>query len=271
MRKFDVLGLAMLLHKISEAKTYAVKMCEQGYRDSEVPEAGLRTLVIPTILSAREVGEQIELHSTLDRVADGRGYFHKSVSQPITFQELRHHLVFLREAIQADLERRDFVFIPSEKAKLLTEMPVSWEAVWKKLPHCKKDSEEAVYSYCLQRNTASVFHSMRVSEHGLRNIAKRIGVKLTHKGKPQPVQFATWGAVISEIKNKINVANLLPHGARRNRQLQFYSYAADSCTFIRDIWRNEVSHARKTYGEAEALRVMDRVRDFMQFLVDVPS
>jgi hypothetical protein len=93
---------------------------------------------------------------------------------------------------------------------------------------------------------------------------------LTHGGKPQPIEFATWGKVIAEIKNKINVANLLPHGPRRNRQLQFYSNAADSCTFIRDIWRNEVSRARKTYSKAEALKVMSRVRDFMQFLVDRP-
>jgi hypothetical protein len=270
MLKFNAWELALVLQKINDAKAYAVNRCEAGNRDDEVPESGIKTLVIPLVLLLRELAEQTELHSTLDRVANGSGYFDQAVLKALTFQELRHQLTVLREAIEADLEKRHFVFIPSEKAKLLTEMPASWEQVWKKLPSCRKDSEEAVYSYCLGRNTASVFHSMRVSEHGLRNVAKKIGVTLTHGGKPQPIEFATWGKVIAEIKNKINVANLLPHGPRRNRQLQFYSNAADSCTFIRDIWRNEVSHARKTYSEAEALKVMSRVRDFMQFLVDPP-
>jgi hypothetical protein len=271
MRRFDARGLATLLLRINDAKAYAERNCELGNRDAAVPEWGLNTLVTPVVSSAREVAEQTELHSTLDRVAEGRGYFCQSLLNSITFQELRHQLTVLREAIEADLEKRHFAFIPSEKAKLLAEMPASWKQVWKKLPKCRKDSEEAVYSYCLERNTASVFHCMRVSEHGLRNVAKRVGVKLTHKGKPQPIEFATWGTVISEIKNKINVANLLPHGPRRNKQIQFYSDAADSCTFIRDIWRNEVSHTRKTYNEVEALKVINRVRDFMQFLVGAQS
>lgn len=249
MLKFNAWGLAVLLHRIDDAKVYAVDIYKVGNRDAEVPESGIKTLVTPLILSARELGQQAELHSTLDRVADGSGFFHQALLKAITFQELQHQLRVLCEAIEADLEKRRFVFIPSDKAKLLTEISTSWKQVWKKLPNCRKDSEEAGYSYCLGRNTASVFHFMRVSEHGLRNVAKKIGVTLKHGGKPQPIEFATWGKVIAEIKNKINMANSLLHGSRRNRQLQFYSNAADSCTFIRDIWRNEVSHARKTYSQ----------------------
>jgi hypothetical protein len=91
--------------------------------------SGIKTLVIPLVLLARELAEQTELHSTLDRVANGSGYFDQALLKALTFQELQHQLTVLREAIEADLEKRHFVFTPSEKAKLLTEMPASWEQV----------------------------------------------------------------------------------------------------------------------------------------------
>lgn len=186
----------------------------------------------------------------------------------IIYQQLLNHSTVLREAIEADLKKGHFVFVPSEKAKLLEQMPSQWEAVWEKISNCRFDTEEAVYSYCLGRNTASVFHSMRVAEHGLRRIAQKVGVKLTDKGKPQPIEFATWDKVITGIRNEITAARLLPQGPRKNRKLQFYSDAAENCIYMRDIWRNEVSHTRKRYNDEEALGVLNRVRDFMQLLVN---
>lgn len=271
MRTFNAWELAKLLQKINEARAYAAGVCERGDRDKKVPEGPLQTIVIPLVNVARDHAIRIELQSTLNRVADGHGYFSVALSQEITFQELQHQLAVLRESIEADLEKQHFVFILPAKARILLEMPSQWEGVWRKLPDCKPDTEEAVYSYCLERNTASVFHSMRVSEYGLRNIAKKVGVKLTDKGKPQPIEFATWGKVIDGIKKEITAAQSLPQGPKKNRKLQFYSNAADSCTYIRDIWRNEVSHTRKKYTEAEALAVLNRVRDLMQFLADAPK
>lgn len=271
MRMVEISSLTKLLHKLNEAMMYARKRCEMGDRDIQVPQTGLRTLVTPVVSLARDHAERIELQSTLDRVANRTGHFSRVLSQPINFQELLHQLHVLREAIESDLEKRHFVFIPPEKAGILGKMPAQWNAVWKKLPNCKLDTKEAVYSYCLDRHTASVFHSMRVSEHGLRSVAKRVGVKLTDKGKPQPIEFATWDKVIVGIRNKITAAHALPQGPRKSRKLQFYSDAADRCTYIRDIWRNEVSHTRKSYREAEALAVLNRVGDFMQLLADAPQ
>jgi hypothetical protein len=38
---------------------------------------------------------------------------------------------------------------------------------------------------------------------------------------------------------------------------------------MKDIWRNDVSHARKSYTETEARAVIDRMRDFMIFAARV--
>jgi len=273
METYNPGELARLLQSINEAKAYVVGMCDRGEADKKVPRVPLETTFIPLIALARDHANRLELQSTLNRVAEDHGYLHLALSQEqgITFEELRHQLAFLRESIEADLEKQHFVFISSSKVAVLLDMTTQWEEVWRKLPDCRSDTQEAVYCYCLDRYTASVFHSMRVSEHGLRNIAKRVGVKLIDRGKPQPIDFATWGKVIDGIKVKIAKAQSLPQGPRRNRKLQFCSDAAENCTYIRDIWRNEVSHTRKSYNEREAISALNRVRDFMQFLVGAPK
>jgi hypothetical protein len=246
-------------------------MSMNGHRDVPVPEASIASAVAPVIVLTRDHAARMELHSTLDRVADQNGYFVAALSKGITFQDLVHQLTVLRESIEADLAKRFFVFIQPEKAKIFEEMPAQWAQVWGKLPACKMDVQEAVFCYCTENNTASVFHSIRVSEHGLRNIARKVDVKLKDKGKPQPVDYATWGKVIDGIKNKISAARMLPQGPRKSRKLQFHSRAADDCTFIRDIWRNDVSHTGKNYNATQALQVLVRVRDFMQSIVDAPK
>jgi len=35
---------------------------------------------------------------------------------------------------------------------------------------------------------------------------------------------------------------------------------------MKDIWRNNMAHTRKPYNQTEAVGVMERVREFMQFL-----
>ncbi len=51
-----------------------------------------------------------------------------------------------------------------------------------------------------------------------------LGVSLTHKGKPEPIEFATWDKVLTAIKNRLTaIAHHLPHNAKRQRQLAHYS------------------------------------------------
>jgi hypothetical protein len=55
-------------------------------------------------------------------------------------------------------------------------------------------------------------------------------------------------------------------GARRERSLQMYSSAADHCEYMKDIWRNELSHTRRRYNKADSLGAINRVRDFVQLI-----
>ena len=109
---------------------------------------------------------------------------------------------------------------------------------------------------------------MRVAEHGLRIIAKKLQIAsaLKHKGHIIPIDHAEWQKVIDAINNKLNKLRLLSAGPKRAAQLEKFSDAGQHCLFMKDIWRNTVSHARKPYNESEAKAALDRVHGFMQFV-----
>ena len=65
---------------------------------------------------------------------------------------------------------------------------------------------------------------------------------------------------------KVKAARQLSAGPRKQAQLTKFSEAGDHCTFMKDIWRNSVSHTRKPYIRDEALGAFNRVGDFMKFL-----
>lgn len=113
---------------------------------------------------------------------------------------------------------------------------------------------------------------MRVAEYGLRSVAKAVRVRLVNKGARQPVEYADWQEVINGIRKAVAAARQLPHGPKKDKRLQFYSDAADQCEYMKDIWRNTISHTRRPYSTTEALGVMQRVEAFMTLLSDkMPS
>jgi hypothetical protein len=87
-----------------------------------------------------------------------------------------------------------------------------------------------------------------------------------HSGKGYPIELADWDAIIREIKIKIDKVRPMARGQKRKAKIEFYSDAGDHCLFMKDIFRNNVSHTRKPYTQSETLAAFDRVRDFMKFL-----
>jgi hypothetical protein len=119
--------------------------------------------------------------------------------------------------------------------------------------------------YAASQYTATVFHCMRVAEFGLRKLAANsfLRVKLMHKNKPCPIEYADWQKVIDAIRSKIARVRRRPVGPKREADLQFFSNAADHCEYMKDIWRNELAHTRRFYNSGEALSVINRVKDFV--------
>lgn len=260
MKKYDVSQLVDAISFLTATESLAGK---DG--DGEVPWARKDEFYRPHVEAARKACESIELSGSIRRCNIFLSVLNRG-KYKITWFQLKNESKVLLDEIQGELQERVFAFVPTSKAAKLTNISNEWAEVWAKFPSCKEDVERAVDCYALEQDTASVFHMMRVSEIGLRSIAKKVDVKLIDKGKRQPIEYATWDKVIQGINTKINAARALPHGPRKNKSLQFYSQAADQLVYIRDTWRNEVSHTRKSYNDGEAVGVITRVRDFMELL-----
>jgi hypothetical protein len=175
-------------------------------------------------------------------------------------------LEYLKQTVQGELAVRKFLYVPNHEEEFFRKSRLFGNAVYNSFPNARADIENAGTALATRLYTASVFYLMRTAEHGLRELARRMKVRIKHKSALVPLEHADWNAVITEIKNKITAVRPLPHGPKRQEKLERYSDAADHCEFMKDIWRNTASHARKSYSRTEALAAMDRVRDFMQFL-----
>jgi hypothetical protein len=172
----------------------------------------------------------------------------------------------IRHSIQVELGERRFAYIPPSNDKYFEQEKLFGDEVYEKFKRARQDIKDAGNCLAASLPTAGVFHLMRVAEHGLRSLAQKLRVRLTHTRKNCPIEFADWNKIVEACENRIEEARKLPAGPKRQAKLELYSDAADHCTFMKDIWRNTMAHTRKSYKESEAIGVLERVRDFTVFL-----
>jgi hypothetical protein len=171
-----------------------------------------------------------------------------------------------------ELEAKLFFFVPPEESPMLqafgvdynsnepTKTEECWEPVFVSFPGAKYDSVEALRAFALGRNTACVFHLMRVLELVLTALGAVFGVSLAH---------TNWAPAIDQIESRVREMHREPAWKIRpdcKEQQEFYSQAASHFGLLKDAWRNYTAHARGRYDEQEATDIMTSVRAFMQRL-----
>lgn len=102
---------------------------------------------------------------------------------------------------------------------------------------------------------------MRAVELGIRAVATALGVTFTY-----PIELAEWGKITREIEPRINKLKEGPRSAQKDTELAFYSDALSQFRHFNNGWRIRVSHARESYDESEARKIIDHVRDFFETL-----
>jgi hypothetical protein len=216
-------------------------------------------LLDSVMLSLGTEDEEREMESLRQRLSRGN-------QMRIDVAEFETEIRHVRETIEHELQQHGYVHVAADRVEYFMQKHLFGANVSECFPKARHDILEAGNCIAVESGTAAVFHLMRVAEHGLRALAKRLRVKLTDAGKAHPIELAEWNKIITGVKNKIEDIRKLPKGAKRQAQLERYSDAADHCMFMKDIWRNAVSHAQKPYTDPEAIGVFGRVRDFMVFL-----
>jgi hypothetical protein len=178
---------------------------------------------------------------------------------------LRAKLERVKDSALTALQKRKFLRVESERSAYIDDPRLLGEIVADTFPHAIPDIIEAGNCLAIELHTAAVFHLTRVSEYGLRSLAKAAGAELTDKGEHQPIEYAEQNKILDAINKKLGGARALPHGPKRSKQLAFYSEAAEGFMYLKEL-RNEVSHPRKAYNSGEALGVLERLRAFMYLL-----
>jgi hypothetical protein len=167
----------------------------------------------------------------------------------------------LLDAVDAELKSRLVLFIPPHRAEYYEANAIVSTIVKDAFPGASSEIRNAGTCFATALYTASVFHSMRAAEIGLRSLAEATGVTF-----PFPIELADWQNQIEKVEAEIKQLAALPKSVKKDEDLSFYSEAATHFRYFKDAWRIRVSHARETYEEGQALSVLNHVREFFDVL-----
>jgi hypothetical protein len=174
-----------------------------------------------------------------------------------TYQDLYIRIVMLREMMEAELRGRQLILVPGIKAEYCDRKDAFGDQVAKAFPSAENDLVDACNCYALGLNTACVFHLMRVLEKGLRALAKDLSVE--H-------EIENWGRVIERMEIAIAEVEKQKRTRLKLYRQQFYGECAVEFRYFKNAWRNHVMHTASTYSEAEAEKIMEHVKNFMERL-----
>ncbi len=165
----------------------------------------------------------------------------------------------LSVTVENEVSLRLYFEISQEKAKLYGDNAEPFgTAVAVAFPSISFDAGEANRCYALGRNTACVFHLMRVLEIGLGALANQFGKASNH---------ANWETIINQIEKAIGEIEKDPNKpANWKDEREFWSQCASHFRVVKDAWRNYTAHARGKYDDQEAEDMLGNVRGFMQKL-----
>lgn len=198
--------------------------------------------------------QRLEMASTVDRVE----IFMEKLQHRMTLNDFQIEFRTLRETYERGLRTQHFYQYPLEKVRRLQSYRADWESALLAFPNISADVEAAVDCYAFGRNTASVFHSMRVVERGLREVA--LSINLTF-------EVEQWNTIIEQIESEIReIGKKWPRSAMKADWTRFYSEAAKEFFWFKDGWRNYVSHGGDPYDEHQAVGVIEHVKAFMNHL-----
>ena len=265
MLYFPVWQLAKALGFIivSREALEAIIISDARGRD-QIVSTTTREGMISRVNYCRTRCSSLELASAVTRIDE---HVIPTLSSPaVTILQAHAELKVLIELLETELKWRRFAYIPTEKAKKCDLIDHDWKDVQDRFPSAIDDIRKAVECYALDCNTASVFHSMRVAERGLRALARKLKVKRIGPQK-HPLEFAEWGQVLSALRSALNAVQQSPgRNARKAATLKFFADAASQADYLNEIWRKEVSHARGLYNAPEAFNALTRTHDFMTLL-----
>ena len=176
----------------------------------------------------------------------------------VDFETLGHLYGNALERLRDEASAISVFRISSDKVKYYDERVPMGDSVSDSFPSTAFDAVETYRCFALNRNTACVFHLMRIMEIGLCTFADRFNVSSDH---------TNWHNIIESIEKAVReMANNPNRPVDWKDQQEFFSQSASHFMVMKDAWRNYTAHRRGKYTDEEAETLLINVRGFMQKL-----
>jgi hypothetical protein len=179
-------------------------------------------------------------------------------SPPMTMAMLRDNTRSLNEALHDDALQTKAYIYRGEQAILLDAINRDWRVVFSVLPECASEIRAAIDLWALDHGTASVFHSMRACELGLRFIARKFDVTFENKH----LEWAMWSSLINKLQSKLDDLKNTPNGPQKDSDKMFLGTVITHWTAIQEK-RDSVMHVRKEFDVHEARSVLMHVQELL--------
>jgi hypothetical protein len=212
-----------------------------------------KTDLLKSMASTKEMCEQYNLRSSVDQVDRISSALS---SGDCTFDSMFRLSEALRDRISDDLKACSFKMIPSDRVKYYRQDALFGDEVSKQFPSALSDTREAGNCFAVGCFTASVYHLMRVLEHGLIAQARIFHVDTSYEN---------WNKIIEQIETKVRDLATDPNRPPDWKAVQeFHSQAAQSFILFKNAWRNYVAHTRGSFYTPErAEEIFVGVKSFM--------
>lgn len=161
--------------------------------------------------------------------------------------------------LKDELENSWFKFISEDKAKLYNDQSPFGELVVNNFPSATADIKDAVECFALDKWTAAAHHCMGAIQVGLIVLAKDLGCTVD-------IFVDAWEDIINRVQGAVNALQKTKSKSDWKRMEPFYNEVISDLRAIQRAWRNPGAHFRRRYDEPEALKVLDRTKEFMQHL-----
>jgi len=175
-----------------------------------------------------------------------------AVNQRAPHSTIGQQIGILREALEDELKDRQFFYMPAGRSVMYNAQErLLGPEVAAAFPDVLTDVDEAGKCLACGRQTAGVFHLMRVLEAGLQTLGSKLNVQL--------VEQKNWQNILDEMNKAIRA---LPKGPQQTALAEFGALLYS----VKLAWRNEVMHPKATYSEEEANTILQSVKAFMAAL-----
>lgn len=218
---------------------------QQDEKDAKLSDADIKEVL--NHIEPMEA-EACRINLDISLISDCKNYL-KTDGADKRFSIIKTKIGSIREQIRSELSRQCFLYIKPENKEFLDKKEsYIGEKFSDKFTDILEDAVEAGNCFATGRNTACVFHLMRVMERGTQKFGERLGVDFTEK--------KLWYNILKKSNEKIEN---LSKGSLKTQYAAIYS----NLNNVRLAWRNETMHPKATYTEDEARNILNCVKAFM--------